>query len=119
MASVFIAEDDLYLSRLYKLILELAGHRVIGIASNGEMAVNIYKSLLKKPDIIIMDQRMPIKDGIETAKEILQINRRAKIIFTSANKKVNKEALSIGIVSVLDKPFNAENLVNKIQICLD
>jgi len=56
---------------------------------------------------------------MEAAKEILQINRRAKIIFTSANKKVNKEALSIGIVSVLDKPFNAENLVNKIQICLD
>ena len=45
-----------------------------------------------------MDQRMPIKDGMESAKEILQINRRAKIIFTSADKKVNKEALSIGVV---------------------
>ncbi len=119
MASIFIVEDNSYISRIYKLILELEGHRVIGIASNGESAVNIYKSLLKKPDIIIMDQRMPIKDGMEAAKEILQINRRAKIIFTSADKKVNKEALSIGVVSVLDKPFNVENLVNKIQICLD
>ncbi len=119
MASIFIAEDNSYISRIYKLILELEGHRVIGIASNGESAVNIYKSLLKKPDIIIMDQCMPIKDGMEAAKEILQINRRAKIIFTSADKQVNKEALSIGVVSVLDKPFNVENLVNKIQICLD
>ena len=119
MASIFIAEDNSYISRIYKLILELEGHRVIGIASNGESAVNIYKSLLKKPDIIIMDQRMPIKDGMEAAKEILQINRRAKIIFTSADKSVNKEALSIGVVSVLEKPFKVENLVNKIQICLD
>ena len=119
MASIFIAEDNSYISRIYKLILELAGHRIVGTASNGENAVKMYKSLSKKPDIIIMDHRMPIKNGIEAIKEILQLNNQARIIFTTADCSINKEALSIGAKTVMDKPFTLDDLVERVQVILN
>ncbi len=58
---------------------------------------------------------MPLKDGIETSKEILQIDNSTKIIFVSADVSVKEEALSIGAFCFKDKPFTIENLVNKIK----
>lgn len=60
-----IVEDELSILRIYKILLSSSGFEIIGMAKNGEEAVNMYKSFLKKPDIIIMDHRMPVKDGIK------------------------------------------------------
>ncbi len=119
MASIFIAEDDSYISRIYKLILELAGHRIVGTASNGENAVEMYKSLSKKPDIIIMDHRMPIKNGIEATKEIFQISRHPKVIFASADRSVKEQALAIGAVYFLEKPFSIAELTKRVKEVLE
>ncbi len=72
--SIFLVEDELSVLKLYKLVLEVHGFNVIGMAKNGAEAVEMYKTFNKKPDIIIMDHRMPIKNGIEASREILQIN---------------------------------------------
>ena len=66
-----------------------------------------------------MDHRMPLKDGIEASKEILQINNNTKIIFVSADVSVKEEALSIGVFCFKDKPFTIENLIDSIQIALE
>jgi response regulator of citrate/malate metabolism len=106
------------------MLLNLYGIEVIGIADNGIKALEIYKKLLKKPDIILLDQRMPLKNGIETAKEILKLNKDSRIIFTSADVSVKEEALSLGIVEFIEKPFQFEILIdiihkslNPISIC--
>ena len=93
MATILIVEDDKSTQRLYKMILETSGHQVIGTAYNGEEAVKLYRTILDKPDIILMDYRMPFKDGIETTKEILQldINNHSKIIFLSADESIKKK----------------------------
>ncbi len=57
----------------------------------------MFKSFLKKPDIILMDHRMPKKNGIEASKEILKINGKTKIIFLSADSSIKEEVLSIGV----------------------
>ena len=62
---------------------------------------------------------MPLKDGIEASKEILQINNSTKIIFVSADASVKEEALSIGAFCFKDKPFTIENLIDSIQIALE
>lgn len=62
---------------------------------------------------------MPLKDGIEASKEILQINNNTKIIFVSADVSVKEEALSIGVFCFKDKPFTIENLIDSIQIALE
>lgn len=110
-----IAEDELSIQRIYKILLTSSGFDVIGMAKNGEEAVNMYKSFLKKPDIIIMDHRMPLKDGIEATREILQIDKNAKIIFASADITVEKLAISSGALSFKIKPFDNDCLINNIK----
>lgn len=93
----------------------MSGYRVIGDAKNGEEAVSVFNSFPKKPDIVLMDYRMPIKNGIEATKQILKINNKSKIIFTSADNSIKQEALSIGARSFLDKPYSITDLITEIK----
>lgn len=115
MATVFIVEDDKSIQTLYKKFLNLHGFEVIGTANNGEEAVSKFKNFSRKPDIILMDHRMPVKDGIEATKEILKLNNKVNVLFASADKTIKEEALSLGIIGFLDKPFSLDKLVNKIK----
>ena len=115
MVSIFIVEDDESLSILYKKALILNGYDVIALAKNGQEAVNIFKELQNKPDIILMDHRMPIKNGLEATKEILKINNNSKIIFASADSSIKEEAISIGATSFKNKPFTLNKLIQNIE----
>jgi len=66
-----------------------------------------------------MDHRMPKKNGIEASKEILEMDKNSKIIFTSADNSVKEEALSIGAFSFKDKPFTVEQLIENINKALN
>ncbi|MFX1365970.1 MAG: response regulator [Promethearchaeota archaeon] len=112
--SILIVDDDTDILFLYQKMIERIGFEVMGIALNGEEAVQLFKSFQRKPDIILMDHRMPKKNGLEATKEILSINNNSKIIFASADKSVEKEALSVGAISFKEKPFSMENLKNNI-----
>ena len=79
----------------------------------------MFKSFLKKPDIILMDHRMPIKNGIEASKEIMKIDGKTKIIFLSADNSIKEEALSIGVIKFRDKPFSIKQLINDITKALE
>lgn len=57
---------------------------------------------------------MPKKNGLEATKEILSISNHTKIIFASADRSVEKEALSIGAVKFKKKPFSIERLKKNI-----
>ena len=109
-------DDDKSLQLLYKKFLSLANFEVINFANNGEQAITMIQSLSKKPDIILMDHRMPVKNGIETTKELLSANGSLKIIFASADKSVREEALSIGAVSFIELGIIAINDKIKLPI---
>ncbi|GAI62890.1 unnamed protein product [marine sediment metagenome] len=115
--NVFIVEDDHSLRLLYEKALKLNGYNIVGSAKDGEEAVNMYNHFLTKPDIILMDHRMPIKNGIEATKEILQNSSdiKPKIIFVSADRSIKETALSIGVISFKNKPFSLERLFNNIE----
>ena len=76
--------------------------------------VEHFKNLNKKPDIIILDYRMPNKNGIQILEEILQIDNTSKIIFASADNKIKIEALSKGAKFFLDKPFSLKELYKTV-----
>ena len=118
MASILLVEDEFSLVRLYELVLTTFGHKILAVANNGEEAVQTYKNLPYKPDIIIMDNRMPIKNGIDAAEEILEINKEAKIIFASADKEAREKAEMLGVVSFKTKPFSNEKLIRNIEKAL-
>ncbi len=102
-----------------KELLISKGYEIAGIANNGEKAIFMFKSFSEKPKLILMDYRMPIKNGIETTKEILQIDTNTKIIFMSADESVKKEALAMGTFCFVDKPFDIELLITSIKKALE
>ena len=115
MAKIFIVDDDQSLQRLYKLILNEAGFEIVDTAINGKEAIEKYKNLEVKPDLILMDHRMPIKNGLDAMIEILEINDQGKIIFASADATIRKKAISLGAYAFLDKPFKMQELLKTIQ----
>ena len=91
----------------------------MGIASNGDEAIKMYREFSEKPDVVILDYRMPIKNGIYALKEILQIDKESKVIFASADRSIKQEVFKFGAIEFLDKPFSQKKLVNAVNKCLD
>ncbi|MFX1389595.1 MAG: response regulator [Promethearchaeota archaeon] len=116
---MFIVEDDLNIIKLYKNALEMFGHTVIDCAFNGNDAILKFKNFNIKPDIIIMDHRMPFKNGIETMKEILEIDPNIKIIFASADNQIKNLALESGALIFQEKPFSIIKLRDNITNALN
>lgn len=110
MATFFIIDDEPVLHELYKNILELTEHTVVGEAFNGLEGYEKVCALEEKPDFILMDHRMPEKDGVTTTKELIEKYPDLKIVFVSADKSVKELALAAGATAFLGKPFSLEKL---------
>ncbi len=112
-----IVDDEESIQFLFKEGLSLKGHEVIGAAYNGEEALDLLIKTGIKPDIIILDHRMPIKNGIETLKEIKENNiaPQAKIFFISADMSVKALVEKIGVSEFINKPFSLIYLLKKIE----
>ncbi|TFG03976.1 MAG: response regulator [Promethearchaeota archaeon] len=117
MVNIFIVEDDNSLRMLYEKALALNGYNILGSARDGQEAVQKYEAFKEKPDIIIMDHRMPIKNGIEATKEILNNSSeiKPKVIFASADNSIKEMALQIGVKSFKSKPFTLQRLFDNIK----
>ena len=115
MASVLIVDDDVFLNQVLNRILSIGGHIVVGQAHNGAEAVEIFIGMNPKPDIILMDYRMPVMDGTSATREILQIHPESRIIFISADDNVRNEALTAGALGFLTKPIHSKELFAAIQ----
>jgi len=119
MEKIFVVEDEPSLQFFYKQILTLNGFELAGIANDGAEAVSIFKAFSEKPKVILMDHRMPKKNGIDASKEILKLDKNVKIIFTTADNSIKEEAHSIGAFSFKDKPFTVEDLIENINNALN
>jgi two-component system chemotaxis response regulator CheY len=115
MTTVMIVDDELFIVELYRDILQLRGYKVVGTAFDGEEAVRRYGSIPEKPDVIIMDHRMPVMNGVEATKEIIRSNPTQKIIFVSADVLIEKDAREAGAAEFLPKPFRMDDLIEKMQ----
>ena len=115
IAQIFLVDDEEFIIELYRDLLEAKGHTVIGVASDGDEAVRKYKDFGKKTVIVIMDQRMPVKDGVTATEEILRLNPEAKILFGSADLQIKGDAMKAGAKDFLLKPFRIEELLAAIE----
>lgn len=115
MTTVMIVDDELFIVELYRDILQLRGYKVVGTAFDGEEAVKRYGSIPEKPDVIIMDHRMPVMNGVEATKEIIRNNPTQKIIFVSADVLIEKDARDAGAAEFLPKPFRMDDLIEKME----
>ncbi len=115
MARILLVDDERDLLMIYSKLLMMEGHDVVDSASNGKEAIEKFSELPIKPDIIIMDYRMPVLDGLVAMKEILKKNPHAKVLFVSAEKRVEKEALESGAIGFFTKPTSIRNLLAEID----
>ena len=94
---IILADDDAIVSSSLKTILEVDPDiTVMGIGNNGEQAVKLY--LKHQPDVALLDIQMPVKTGLEAAKEIIDFDPKAKVLFltTFSDNEYIIKALSLG-----------------------
>ncbi|KOA21057.1 chemotaxis protein CheY [Clostridium homopropionicum DSM 5847] len=115
MARVLIVDDAAFMRMMIKDILEKNGYQVVGEASNGLKAVEIYKA--EKPDVVTMDITMPDMDGIEAVKAIKAFDSAARIIMCSAmgQQTMVMDAIRSGARDFIVKPFQAERVLEAIR----
>ncbi len=114
MMDVFIVEDEEMIQQLYRDVLSMRGYNVMDVAETGEEAVEKFRNFDKKPDLVIMDHRMPGMGGLDAARLRIEEDPSTKIILVSADDNAVWEALKMGIVG-MRKPFNIGDLLSAIE----
>ena len=114
---ILLVEDESIIRMDLKVILETEGYEVIEEANNGEKAVELALTL--KPDIILMDIKMPKIDGLKASRIIgKQLDVPIVIITAYSQKEFMEKAQQDNIVGYIVKPISKENLIPAIEIAL-
>jgi AmiR/NasT family two-component response regulator len=113
-ARILVAEDETIIRLDLRAQLEEAGYVVCGEARNGDEAVELARTL--RPDIAVLDVKMPVLDGIEAAGRILS-ERSIPIVMLTAYKdeELVRRAATAGIFGYLVKPFRPDELPPAIE----
>lgn len=120
---ILVAEDEDSIAKMYQVALQSKGHEVT-IANNGlecwkEYQIRTATKDLRPPfDAVILDYRMPEMNGFETAKKILKLQPKQRIIFASAfMRQTLVDAINkFGIVAeLLEKPFEVDRLIDAVE----
>jgi two-component system cell cycle sensor histidine kinase/response regulator CckA len=111
---ISIVEDEQDLLTVYLTFLEGLGYDWISTFLNGEDFVRAVSEGSAPPDVVIMDFRLPGKNGIEVAKLITALRPNVKVIITTADDSVRHEAKALGF-SFLQKPFSLLQLLRTVE----
>jgi len=110
---VLIVDDSSIMRKMIRNTLEDDNHQIVGEAKNGKDAVDMYKTL--NPDLVTMDITMREMDGFAAAKEILNFDPNARIIFLSNldEDKYSEDVKRIGAIGYVNK-HNAKEILDLI-----
>ncbi|WP_166904690.1 ANTAR domain-containing response regulator [Mycobacterium sp. DL440] len=114
---VLIAEDEALIRLDLAEMLREEGYEVVGEAGDGQVAVELAEAL--HPDLVIMDVKMPRRDGIDAASEIAS-KRIAPIVILTAfsQRELVERARDAGAMAYLVKPFSVTDLVPAIEVAV-
>jgi two-component system, response regulator PdtaR len=114
---VVIAEDEALIRLDLKEMLEEDGYAVVGEAGDGETAVKLAVEL--RPDLVILDVKMPGLDGLSAARLIAAERLAAVLVLTAfSQRELVAEARDAGALAYLVKPFQEKDLVPAIEVAL-
>jgi AmiR/NasT family two-component response regulator len=112
-----IAEDEALIRLDLREMLEEEGYVVIGEAADGENAITLTQSL--QPDLVILDVKMPVLDGISAAERIAADHLAPVVILTAfSQRELVERARDAGAMAYLVKPFTKADLVPAIEIAV-
>jgi AmiR/NasT family two-component response regulator len=114
---VLIAEDEALIRLDLREMLVEEGYDVVGEAADGETAVRLAEDL--RPDLVILDIKMPIMDGLAAAEKIAGARIAPVVILTAfSQRELVERARAAGAMAYLVKPFQKSDLVPAIEIAL-
>lgn len=117
MKTLLMIDDEVKLLEVFEKFLSKKGYRVL-TATSGEKGLRIAQ--LEKPDLIVLDLRMPKMDGIETLKRLRKKDKDTKVIMLTAFGTANylRVTSDLGISDFISKPFDLHALLDVITSTL-
>jgi len=114
---IIIADDESLIRMDLREMLTNLGYLVVGEVGDGRSAVNLAREL--RPDIVMMDVKMPDMDGIEAAKTLTEEQIAPVILLTAYSQQdLVERAKDAGVVGYLVKPFKEPDLTPAIEVAL-
>ena len=112
---IVLADDHVMIRQGLRVILEAEGFQVVGEASNGRDAIGLCQKV--RPDVAVLDISMPLLNGLDAAREILEERPQIKIILLTAHtqERYVRESLRHGVTGYLLKENAADELVSAVR----
>ena len=114
-ARILVAEDEALIRLDLVEMLTEAGYEVVAQAANGIQAIELAKEF--KPDLAILDVKMPELDGISAAEQIIEIAPVLRLTAFS-QKELVERARDAGVMAYVVKPFSIDDLTPAIEIAM-
>jgi response regulator NasT len=113
---VVVAEDEAIIRLDIVETLKESGFEVVGQAGDGAEAVRLALEL--KPDLVLMDIKMPGTDGLQAAEVLAEHNLPVVLLTAFSSPDLVERASAAGVFSYVVKPFNPSNLIPALRIAL-
>ncbi|MCI2264125.1 ANTAR domain-containing response regulator [Sediminivirga luteola] len=114
---VVVAEDEAVIRLDIVEMLREVGYDVVGEAADGESAIRLAEEL--RPDLVVMDIKMPVLDGISAAERITSARIAPVVLLTAfSQRELVERARDAGAMAYVVKPFTANDLVPALEIAL-
>ena len=114
---VIIADDESIIRMDLREMLANLGYLVVGEVGDGRSAVNLAREL--RPDVVVMDIKMPDMDGIEAAKVLTEERVSPVLLLTAySQQELIERAKDAGVVGYLVKPFRESDLSPAIEVAV-
>ena len=114
---IVIAEDEAIIRLDLRETLEEEGYQVVGDCGRGDEAVELVKN--QKPDVVILDIKMPVMTGLEAAKLIADTKICPIVMLTAfSQREIIEQARDAGALAYLVKPFQKSDLVPAIELAI-
>jgi response regulator NasT len=115
---VVIADDESLIRMSLREMLTGLGYLVVGEVGDGRSAVQVAREL--RPDLVIMDVRMPVMDGLDAARILWEERVSAVLVLTAySHLELVGRARAAGVMGYVVKPFRRSNLVPAIEVALE
>jgi two-component system chemotaxis response regulator CheY len=113
MVALGIVDDEPDIRKLFNIVLRRNGYPVAYMASNGVEAVELNRT--NPADVVFMDYIMPLKNGIDAAKEILSEHPQTKVFLMTCGEDLEGHMDGLRNVTVIKKPFPFKSIITMLK----
>ncbi len=117
--TVLIVDDEVHLRTYLKLILKQIGFTSFHEAGNGREAIDKYK--VEKPDIVLMDVNMPVMEGMEALKEIIEFDEEAIVVMMTsvASRQAVETSVELGASHYIRKDSKKDEIAEQLNTLIE